>query len=75
MSHFATRLTDAYLANRERLWRLAGAGRLRAPVDGVLPLDAAGQAHQLIEDRCNVGKLVLLPRREPAPPATGPSDG
>jgi NADPH:quinone reductase-like Zn-dependent oxidoreductase len=75
MSHFATRRTDAYLANRERLWRLTGAGRLRAPVDRVLPLDAAGQAHRLIEDRCNVGKLVLLPRREPAPPATGPSDG
>jgi NADPH:quinone reductase-like Zn-dependent oxidoreductase len=34
-------------------------GKLRAVVDRVLPLSEARQAHELIEDRAQFGKIVL----------------
>jgi NADPH:quinone reductase-like Zn-dependent oxidoreductase len=36
-------------------------GRLRAVVDQTLPLAEARRAHELIEDRTQFGKLVLIP--------------
>src|ERR1700704_2710260 len=36
-------------------------GKLRGVVDRVLPLAEARQAHELMEDRAQFGKLVLLP--------------
>ncbi|HLM56999.1 MAG TPA: zinc-binding dehydrogenase [Pyrinomonadaceae bacterium] len=36
-------------------------GRLRAVVDRALPLSEARRAHELIEDRAQFGKLVLVP--------------
>jgi NADPH:quinone reductase-like Zn-dependent oxidoreductase len=36
-------------------------GRIRAVVDRVLPLQEARRAHELIEDRAQFGKLVLVP--------------
>lgn len=45
---------DALLA----LWR---AGRVKPRIDTVFPFDAAGQAHQRITERRNVGKVVLVP--------------
>lgn len=36
-------------------------GSIRAVVDRTLPLAEAGRAHELIEDRAQFGKLVLLP--------------
>jgi NADPH:quinone reductase-like Zn-dependent oxidoreductase len=36
-------------------------GRIRAVVDRTLPLAEARQAHELMEDRAQFGKLVLLP--------------
>jgi NADPH:quinone reductase-like Zn-dependent oxidoreductase len=36
-------------------------GRIRAVVDRTLPLSEARQAHELMEDRAQFGKLVLLP--------------
>ena len=36
-------------------------GQLRAVVDRTLPLSEARQAHELMEDRAQFGKLVLLP--------------
>ena len=36
-------------------------GRIRAVVDRVLPLSEARQAHELIEDRAQFGKIVLRP--------------
>lgn len=36
-------------------------GKIRAVVDRVLPLSEARQAHQLIEDRAQFGKIVLRP--------------
>ena len=36
-------------------------GKIRAVVDRVLPLEEARRAHELIEDRAQFGKLVLVP--------------
>jgi NADPH:quinone reductase-like Zn-dependent oxidoreductase len=36
-------------------------GAIRAVVDRVLPLGDARRAHELIEDRAQFGKLVLVP--------------
>src|SRR5687768_12515230 len=36
-------------------------GKIRAVVDQVLPLNEAGQAHELIENRAQFGKVVLRP--------------
>ncbi|MBD0372095.1 MAG: zinc-binding dehydrogenase [Pyrinomonadaceae bacterium] len=36
-------------------------GQIRAVVDRTLPLSEAGRAHELIEDRAQFGKLVLVP--------------
>ena len=37
-------------------------GKIRAVVDRVLPLSEARQAHELIEDRAQFGKIVLTVR-------------
>jgi NADPH:quinone reductase-like Zn-dependent oxidoreductase len=37
------------------------AGQIRAVVDHTLPLADARQAHELMEDRAQFGKLVLVP--------------
>jgi hypothetical protein len=34
-------------------------------IGGVLPLEQAGKAHQLLEDRLSRGKLVLLVAKTP----------
>jgi NADPH:quinone reductase-like Zn-dependent oxidoreductase len=39
------------------------AGKIRAVVDRVLPLSEARQAHELIEDRAQFGKIVLQPQK------------
>jgi NADPH:quinone reductase-like Zn-dependent oxidoreductase len=36
-------------------------GKIRAVVDRVLPLSEARQAHELLEDRAQFGKIVLKP--------------
>jgi NADPH:quinone reductase-like Zn-dependent oxidoreductase len=36
-------------------------GKIRAIVDRVLPLSEARQAHELIENRAQFGKVVLTP--------------
>jgi D-arabinose 1-dehydrogenase-like Zn-dependent alcohol dehydrogenase len=36
-------------------------GRLEAPVDRMLPLSAAAEAHALLEERKAVGRIVLVP--------------
>ena len=36
-------------------------GEIRAVIDRTLPLTEARQAHELMEDRAQFGKLVLLP--------------
>jgi NADPH:quinone reductase-like Zn-dependent oxidoreductase len=41
--------------------RCVGEGALRPVVDRTLPLSECAQAHRLIEDRAQFGKIVLLP--------------
>ncbi len=41
--------------------KFVAAGKIRAIVDRVLPLSEARQAHELIEDRAQFGKVVLKP--------------
>ena len=36
-------------------------GKIRAVVDQILPLAEARRAHELMEDRAQFGKLVLVP--------------
>jgi NADPH:quinone reductase-like Zn-dependent oxidoreductase len=40
------------------LWR---EGRIRPHVDSTFPLERAAEAHRRIQDRRNVGKVVLVP--------------
>ncbi|HEY8410111.1 MAG TPA: zinc-binding dehydrogenase [Pyrinomonadaceae bacterium] len=41
--------------------KFVGEGKIRAVVDRVLPLNEARQAHELLEDRAQFGKIVLRP--------------
>ncbi|MGW3008793.1 quinone oxidoreductase family protein [Streptomyces sp. NPDC001219] len=61
MRHFSTVHRELYEEHRTRLWELAGAGRLRAAVHAELPLAEAAKAHEIIEARANLGKVVLRP--------------
>jgi NADPH:quinone reductase-like Zn-dependent oxidoreductase len=38
-------------------------GRISPVIDGVYSFDEAGQAHRRLEDRMNVGKVILVPRK------------
>ncbi|KUM26380.1 NADPH:quinone oxidoreductase [Mesorhizobium loti] len=43
------------------LFDLAVSDRLRVAIGGCFPLDQAGEAHRLLEERRSTGKVVLLP--------------
>ena len=43
--------------------RFVMTGKIRAVIDRVLPLSEARQAHELIEDRAQFGKVVLKPQK------------
>jgi NADPH2:quinone reductase len=47
-------------ALRENVWPLIEAGRVRPIIYATFPLDAAGQAHALMESGVHIGKIVLL---------------
>ncbi|MFE9555415.1 zinc-binding alcohol dehydrogenase family protein [Streptomyces sp. NPDC006703] len=49
-----------YASWRDELWELHAAGKLRTSVAAVLPLAEAAAAHELIESRRNLGKVVLV---------------
>ncbi|MFJ6748911.1 MULTISPECIES: zinc-binding alcohol dehydrogenase family protein [unclassified Streptomyces] len=61
MRRFSTVHRELYERHREELWELAGAERLRAAVHTELPLAEAAKAHEIIEARTNLGKVVLRP--------------
>ncbi|QHC24637.1 quinone oxidoreductase family protein [Streptomyces sp. GS7] len=61
MRRFSTVHRQLYAQHREQLWELAGSGRLRAAVHAELPLAEAAKAHEIIEARANLGKVVLRP--------------
>lgn len=45
---------------RSVAWPLIAAGRIRAMVHSVFPLEQAAQAHALMESSAHIGKIVLL---------------
>lgn len=47
---------------RRELWELFAAGRLRPRVHAELPLEEAAKAHEIIESRANLGKVLLRPQ-------------
>ncbi|TJZ54359.1 NADP-dependent oxidoreductase [Streptomyces piniterrae] len=61
MRRFAEVHSELYERHRAQLWELAGSGQLRAAVHAELPLADAAKAHEIIEARGNLGKVVLLP--------------
>ncbi|MCK7622868.1 zinc-binding dehydrogenase [Streptomyces sp. RS10V-4] len=61
MRRFAAVHPERYERHREELWELARSGRLRAAVHAELPLADAAKAHEIIEARANLGKVVLRP--------------
>lgn len=52
---------DLLRSQLENLVRLADEGRIRPLVDRAFPFDRAGDAHRFLQERRNVGKLVLEP--------------
>ncbi|WP_306208371.1 quinone oxidoreductase family protein [Actinoplanes sp. RD1] len=61
MRHFAARHPDQYAAHEPELWRLVETGQLAPAVHAELPLTEAARAHELLESRRNLGKVVLRP--------------
>jgi NADPH2:quinone reductase len=55
---------DRLAGSAEAVLAWLGAGRLRLPVAGVLPLDRAAEAHRLLESRRVTGKLLLAVDRD-----------
>ena len=52
------------VAELRTLIHLAGQGKLEPIIDRVLPLDHAREAHLLLENRQNFGKVCLCPKEE-----------
>jgi NADPH2:quinone reductase len=61
MPHLVARRPDLYERHRRELWSLHTAGRLTTAIHRTLPLEEAGEAHRIIEDRENHGKVILNP--------------
>jgi len=51
-------IRDALL---KEVWPLVLEGRIRPVVETKLPLDRAGQAHQIMASSGHIGKILLLP--------------
>ena len=63
MPYLVARRPDLYEHRQRELWRLHANGHLRAAVHRTLSLDEAAEAHRVIEDRENLGKVILEPSR------------
>jgi NADPH:quinone reductase-like Zn-dependent oxidoreductase len=61
MARFAGTRRELYDRHGEELWKLTLSGRLRPVVHARIPLAHAARAHEIIEARANLGKVVLLP--------------
>ncbi|GAB1644017.1 NAD(P)H-quinone oxidoreductase [Krasilnikovia sp. MM14-A1259] len=46
---------------REQVWPLVDAGAIRPIIDRTLPMEAAAEAHRLMETSDHLGKVLLLP--------------
>ncbi|MEI5097567.1 zinc-binding dehydrogenase [Streptomyces sp. PmtG] len=61
MALVARERPDTYEAWRKELWRLFETGELRPAVHARYPLAEAAKAHEVIESRANLGKVILTP--------------
>ncbi|WP_206503731.1 quinone oxidoreductase family protein [Streptomyces chrestomyceticus] len=61
MARFAATRPELYERHGAELWDHFFAGRLRAAVHARIPLAEAARAHEIIEARANLGKVVLVP--------------
>ena len=52
---------DVLRASLSELFELAASGQLRVAIGGRFPLDHAGEAHRLLDERRSTGKVVLMP--------------
>ena len=52
---------DVLKASLSELFQLAAIGRLQVAIGGRFPLDQAGEAHRLLDERRSTGKVVLIP--------------
>ena len=68
MARYSRADPGRYAAHEQRLWRLAGTGELRPRVHATIPLDDVARAHRIVEQRANLGKVVLLPLARPGCP-------
>lgn len=50
-------------ALRERVWPLIEGGKIRPVVHARLPLAAAAEGHQMMQDATHLGKILLVPGR------------
>jgi NADPH:quinone reductase-like Zn-dependent oxidoreductase len=61
MRSFARTNRARYDRHGEQLWALMLEGKLRPAIHAQIPLSDAARAHEIIESRANLGKVVLLP--------------
>jgi NADPH2:quinone reductase len=61
MLHFSTLRADRNQAQQRELWDLLADERLRPVIHAELSLVDAPEAHRIVEDRANLGKIVLNP--------------
>ncbi|MFF4427510.1 zinc-binding alcohol dehydrogenase family protein [Streptomyces sp. NPDC001549] len=61
MRAVATGKPELYERWLRELWQLRAAGTLRTAVHEAIPLSEAARAHAVIEQRRNLGKVVLVP--------------
>jgi NADPH:quinone reductase-like Zn-dependent oxidoreductase len=61
MARIARGKPELYEQWREELWRLFAAGEIKPVVHGEFALEDAAKAHAEIEERANLGKVVLIP--------------
>ncbi|WP_062991719.1 quinone oxidoreductase family protein [Nocardia anaemiae] len=61
MARIARNSPDLYEHWRQELWQYFASGLLRPAVHAEFPLEDAAEAHAVIEDRSNLGKVILIP--------------
>lgn len=61
MARIARERPELYERWRRELWELFEDGTLRPAAHGTFALEDAARAHEVIESRSNLGKVVLLP--------------
>ncbi|MEV2220363.1 zinc-binding dehydrogenase [Nocardia vinacea] len=61
VARIARNSPDLYEHWRQELWQYFASGLLRPVVHAEFPLEDAAEAHAVIENRSNLGKVILIP--------------